>query len=412
MARLLLLPLLLIFTTHHLIHASENDLLDRVRAAKSSNKLNDKLTDEQGATLLIVAAREGYANAVSQLLSQPVVDKDAQEAQGRSALIAAIAAAHPTLAISLVSAGCNVNLIDVEGKDALMWAARQGHVAVLELLVRRGAALTNRDQDGYTALHHAAEGNQAATATELLKQPDVNPHTRSNVGHTALHVCAARGHAEVCRALLRQSNSSVDRFDHGGWTPLLHAVKGGHVAVATTLLKDGHAHANVGSRRRDESSGESPLMAAVRADATSADRLVLVKQLLAARAHVNYRQRAYVHHGHHRAHAVTQAVPQPLAPQGTGRRDGAPTALCIAAARGDADVCRALLDAGAHVAAACNPHAYLVAGPGAAPSRHNDTLLLTPLELARKGGHAAAAALLLQRLDAKTPAPAPKPART
>jgi hypothetical protein len=159
-------------------------------------------------------------------------------------------------------------------------------------------------------------------------------------------------------------------------------------------------------------------MAAVRADVAAADRLALVRLLLAARAHVNYRQRAFTPTGgHHRVHAVVAAAAQqPSAPraQAAGRRaDGAPTALCIAAARGDADVCRVLVEAGAHMAAACNPHAHLLATvssssstPAGTTTKANDTLL-TPTDFARRGGHTTVVTLLLQqqqqqRRDVKT----------
>ena len=298
--QLLLLSLLL-----RLTFSNEEEWLVKIKTATKAgvSVLNQKLSDEQEGTLLIVAAREGYYSAVEQLLKIPSVDKDVQDDKGHSALMAAIVSSYTSsslIATSIIKAQCNVNLLDVEGKDALMLSAAKGLLSVVELLLVQKAIATNTDQDGWTCLHHAAANNHATIVEVLLRNPDVTHNTRAKNGQTALHLCASRGHVAVCSVLLQHSNSSVDRHDASGLTPLLLAIQAQHVDMVTTyyplntytqhhrliplrilnipsmvislsllyfsdgqvgVLLKGHAHVNVVSRRHDESQGESPLMA-------------------------------------------------------------------------------------------------------------------------------------------------------
>ena len=220
--------------------SNEEEWLLKIKTATKAgaSALNQKLSDEQDSTLLIVAAREGYSSAVEQLLKlSTTVDKDVQDVKGHSALMAAIVSSYPSsslIATSIIKAQCNVNLLDVEGKDALMLASAKGLLSIVELLLVQKAIASNRDQDGWTCLHHAAANNQATVVEALLRNPDVTHNTRAKNGQTALHLCATRGHMAVCSALLHYSNSSVDRHDASGLTPLLLAIQAQHVDMVKT----------------------------------------------------------------------------------------------------------------------------------------------------------------------------------
>lgn len=182
---------------------TEEDLLLKIKAAASSvASLNARISDDKQATLLIVAAREGYLTAMQQLLKLSGVDKDVQDVDGNSPLMAAIVGKHTDIATALVDSGCNVNLLNVEMKDSIMLAASSGMVPLLEMMIKKGAILTNKDQDGWTSLHHASANKQTSAVTALLKHADVNPHTRAKNGQTALHLSAIRGFVDVCRVLL------------------------------------------------------------------------------------------------------------------------------------------------------------------------------------------------------------------
>ena len=234
MYQLLFQLFLLLSLVLHLTVSNEEEWLLKIKTATKAgaNVLNQKLSDEQDGTLLIVAAREGYYSAVEQLLKLPSVDKDVQDVKGHSALMAAIVSSYTSsslIATAIIKAQCNVNLLDVEGKDALMLSAAKGLLSVVELLLVQKAIATNTDQDGWTCLHHAAANNQATVVEALLRNPDVTHNTRAKNGQTALHLCASRGHVAVCSMLLQHSNSSVDRHDASGQTPLLLAIQAQHV---------------------------------------------------------------------------------------------------------------------------------------------------------------------------------------
>ena len=64
---------------------------------------------------------------------------------------------HCEMVLSIVSAGCNVDLIDSEGQTALHYAASCGHEALVKALLDANADKNKKDCDGLTPVESASE---------------------------------------------------------------------------------------------------------------------------------------------------------------------------------------------------------------------------------------------------------------
>ena len=89
------------------------------------------------------------------------------------------------VALLLVEAGAEKNLMDQHGQTALMWAARNGHMAVACLLFK-GA-----DQHARTALMLASQSDHVHVADELLEGAKMNLTSHLDGTHSCWHLALA-----------------------------------------------------------------------------------------------------------------------------------------------------------------------------------------------------------------------------
>lgn len=133
-----------------------------------------------------------------------------------------------------VSAGTDVNGVNVDNSTALMWAAFNGHTAVVAYLLEQGASVDAKDSNGRTALLYASSGPFPETVGLLLREGagvDVQGLTE---GFTALMMAAAEGYVEVVRVLLL-NGATIDIIDKDGDTATSFARDKGHTAVLKLL---------------------------------------------------------------------------------------------------------------------------------------------------------------------------------
>ena len=138
-----------------------------------------------------------------------VLNPNARDAIGRTALHAAARANSRSLIAALVRAGADVNALDNEGNTPLLLAAgpRTGPdptfgPAAIAALAAAGADLEVRDTYGFTALHWAAFARETA-AIEALQEAGANPVTLDPHDRTALQVALAEsGFGESDRAAI------------------------------------------------------------------------------------------------------------------------------------------------------------------------------------------------------------------
>ena len=86
------------------------------------------------STSLQRAARDGEASLVAVALECSVVNLDAVDAEGRTALIIASSNGHAAVVRALLDAGCDIDATDGAGRAAVGAAAAAGHTAVVTCL--------------------------------------------------------------------------------------------------------------------------------------------------------------------------------------------------------------------------------------------------------------------------------------
>lgn len=293
---------------------------------------------------------EGYADNPAQPAVKEIVEYRGPAAAGRSAGSPAAAAVQPpdknfalmqaceagdlAAAQALIAQGANVNARSNESGTPLMYACAKGHAAVARALIAAGADPKARadDQNGWTVLMYAAH-NGAPDVMGLLIEKGAEPNAADKSGNTPLMLAALRGN-EQAAALLLQAGADVNAQESKQRnSPLLLAASRGHEHVAAVLIKGG---ANV---NQSDASGMTPLMACAEKGHTG-----IACDLIQAKADLEARL--------------------------TGKIGGGATALMLAAAKGQAEMVRLLLDKGANTAAADNNGA--TAGRYAAHNGHTD----------------------------------------
>jgi ankyrin repeat protein len=180
-----------------LLRAVEADDASTVSALLSKG-LDPNTTDAEGNTLLMLAARQGYADLVKVLIgwkASPV----RRNPYGDTPLMAACLGGYLDAAKLLVAAGAPVN---GPGWTPLHYAAYEGHADVVEYLLGVGANKDALAPNGYSALMLAVRNRQHAATRALLQwKPDLT--IEGPRGETALSIATQRGERELADLLRR-----------------------------------------------------------------------------------------------------------------------------------------------------------------------------------------------------------------
>src|SRR4051812_33899420 len=79
---------------------------------------------------------------------------------------------------AFLDAGINPNAQDADGRTVLIAAAAHGDLDVVHALLLRGVDLNVKDKRGYTALSHATEAMYEDVVDALLSHPDLDANAR------------------------------------------------------------------------------------------------------------------------------------------------------------------------------------------------------------------------------------------
>lgn len=163
-------------------------------------------------------------------------------AAAEPALIDAAAAGRADEVVRLAAAGAPLEAQDSQGRSALLLAVAGNHVATAKALLDAGASpntqAANRDTPWLLA---GALGRAEIIAAMLPRKPDLA--IRNRYGGNALIPACERGHVEAVKLLLT-SGIDLDHVNDLGWTCLLEIVilgDGGprHQQVAKLVLDAG-----------------------------------------------------------------------------------------------------------------------------------------------------------------------------
>ena len=149
----------------------------------------------------------GVKNDLRRGLDVNFIDED-----GNSLLMLAAKEGSTKSAALLLSAGARIHFNNAVGDNALLLATFWGHEDIVDLLLARQASL-GANPRGWTPLHYAAYAGHARIASKFLGQgADVNSVTAN--GLSSLMLAAQNGHDEVVKVLLKNKADTALRDDN------------------------------------------------------------------------------------------------------------------------------------------------------------------------------------------------------
>jgi ankyrin repeat protein len=318
------------------------------------------------ASALARAAFAGDEARVKALLASGANPDDRWD--GRPALGLAASKGHLGVLKVLLAAGASVDGVDNNGNTALHYAATVDGQGAVDLLIRAGVPLNvqNRKQ-GFTALLNAA-GWGLEGAVKSLVAAGANPSIKTKNGHDAVSMARGKGFESIARFLESTGGGLPAEPRRTGLTftelraAMIDAVKGNDAARFAALLegKDARDMLERECVNVEPGTGTCRILMGEWAMTTAAGRgwTGLLKPMIARRIGVDMDRPIYASKGWHRGYtAMTYAA---AAGQGQAARllveagadvhhvnpDGT-SALAWALASGDAELTRALLDRGA-----------------------------------------------------------------
>lgn len=189
---------------------------------------------------LRIAVHHRLNDIVVQLLATGLVDINARNNKGYSALYWAVRSNSSLNFNRLVEAGATLDPLNQSDASLLRLALMKGNFEMFDKLLDMGRALlTQRDGNsndclGQSLLIEAAKLN-APTAIEKLISYGADIDLQSRDGTTALHWAVKSGHSEAVDCLLRH-DASLSLRDQEGYTPLGYALRLNRKDISIQLI--------------------------------------------------------------------------------------------------------------------------------------------------------------------------------
>ncbi|GBP74886.1 Rabankyrin-5 [Eumeta japonica] len=195
--------------------------------------------DFEGKTPLHIAIENQHAQIITLLLSQPGIDLSARDNKGVSPFAAALTARNNKAAQAILEKNPSAaEQVDKKGRNFLHVAIQNCDMESVMFLLSVEVDVNSRVQDSSLTppLHLAAAGGNEVLLRSLLLA-GARANDRDANKRTALHVAAQAGHAAIVSALLSHG-AECDALDAAGENALHIAAREGHAAAVRALLAD------------------------------------------------------------------------------------------------------------------------------------------------------------------------------
>jgi uncharacterized protein len=158
---------------------------------------------------------------------------------GDTALMRAADKGNTDIVKLLLKHNADVNLASHWYKTtALLNAAYRQYTDIVRLLIDHNANVNHADQGGYTVLMYAAgKGNVDAVRLLIDHNANVN-YIQEEYGNTPLILAAFWNHLDIVRLLI-EAGADVNHADNRGETSLIMAAKKGHTNITKLLIEHG-----------------------------------------------------------------------------------------------------------------------------------------------------------------------------
>lgn len=191
-------------------------------------------------TSLCDAARVGSVHMVRMRLDSLPPETVVKNQEGRTLLsLAAENGATAVIRVLLRAGRLQTDGFDDSGRCALSWAAENGHLEAVDLLVRVGKVDVDYKSDenhGWSSLCFAAMNGHARVVEYILQSKTVEIDGVDVYGRTPLSWACDQGFADVVKVLLNTNLVRTTRKDRLGKSPWSRAVDNGHDDVVNLLV--------------------------------------------------------------------------------------------------------------------------------------------------------------------------------
>lgn len=139
----------------------------------------------------------------------------------------------------LISKGADVNAQNDQGKNALMMAAFGGKVNIIKELRNSGAKYELRDKSGCSVLHYAVDGaNLDAIQWLLMDGVEVNAVDNASGWTPLLRAASVGGNKDVAEMLVK-FKADINILDKDNKSALMIAVINGNQPFVQVLVENG-----------------------------------------------------------------------------------------------------------------------------------------------------------------------------
>jgi len=227
-----------------LIWAAMNGHLEVVKYLIENKNANVNALDKDGQNSLVLASQNNHNGVVSYLAgvpgSGPVNPQTGKPnfSGNNEALITEAAKGNEKNVMALINNN-NKNYQDRNGKTALIAAAEGGHEQLVSYLIKQGVDVRKATKNSQTtALHLEASNGHLQNVKDLLKNgAEVNAEARYDFKekYTPIILAAKEGHKDVVDHLIR-SNANVEQEAEDGYNAILWATQQRHRDVVSSLI--------------------------------------------------------------------------------------------------------------------------------------------------------------------------------
>ena len=195
------------------------------------------MTDAAAATPLHHAVSHGDEARVASLVAEKA-PLEAQDGQGRTALLLAVEQNHVGIARTLLEAGASPNTQAANQDTPWLLAGARGRTEIIRAMLPRKPDLSIRNRYGGNALIPACE-RAHVEAIPLLLQSGIDVNHVNNLGWTCLLEIVILGdggprHQEAARLVLA-AGADPNLADKDKVTPLRHARERGQREIAAMI---------------------------------------------------------------------------------------------------------------------------------------------------------------------------------
>jgi ankyrin repeat protein len=205
-------------------------------------KANVNVVDNEGWTLLHVAASKGRTNFAKYLLERGVCP-NAKDSVGNTALYYAANNDHAECAVCLLDI---TTAQEADGVTPLHVAASRGNTATV-CAIARPSTINAKTQFGFTAVCAAAMNGHVSVVKELAVQ-GANLELGTNNNFTPLHLASEAGHFKVVQYLIKECHVRAQAKTNQGCTALMCATQNCHVKIIKYLVKRGNSAPRLDSK--------------------------------------------------------------------------------------------------------------------------------------------------------------------